>query len=338
MRPDVLGTMAVQHGLITRRQAIDCGLDTREVDRLVRTRIWVAVRRGVYAEARFVAGLTTRRAQRLLRDRAASLRISMPHVMSHDSAADELGLDILDPPTACTHVTRPGVVGSHLRHGVKHHLAPYDGGQVVEVNGRRALDPARTAADIAREHGEPFGVVAMDSALRAGTARSAIARAIDAMAYWPHVNRARTALDLADPGSDSVAETLGRELVTELGHGRPQTQLGLSDGGRTVFCDLRLDRHVFEVDGRVKYRPVADGGLAVVAPEQVLAEEKSRQDFVCGFKLGMSRIVWADYWGVRREMALRRFEREYLDTCARFGTSIEDLAPYLVRRPLRRSM
>jgi hypothetical protein len=208
----------------------------------------------------------------------------------------------------------------------------------VEVSGRRALDPARTAADIAREHGEPYGVVAMDSALRAGTARSAIARAIEAMAYWPHVNRARTALDLADPGSDSVAETLGRELVTELGHGRPQTQFGLSDGGRTVFCDLRLDRHVFEVDGRVKYRPVADGGLAVVALEQVLDEEKSRQDFVCGFKLGMSRIGWADYWGARRELALRRFEREYLDTCARFGTSIDDLAPYIVRRPPRRAL
>ena len=76
----------------------------------------------------------------------------------------------------------------------------------------------------------------------------------------------------------------------------------------------------------------------MVRPEQVLDDEKDRQDFVCGFKLGMSRIVWADYWGARRELALRRFEREYLDTCARFGTSIEDLAPYVVRRPPRRSL
>ncbi len=336
MRPDVLGLMTTQHGLITRRQAIECGVDPRGIDRLVRSGVWIAVRRGVYAEAGFVAALSARREKRLLRDRAASIRVSMPHVMSHDSAADELGLDILDPRTAYTHLTRPGVVGSHLRHGVKHHLAPYDDAQVVEVNGRRVLDPARTAADIAREHGEPYGTVAMDSALRLGVARSAIVAAIEAMVSWPYVNRSKTALDLSDPGSDSVAETLGRGLVTELGHSRPQTQFGLSDGGRTVFCDLRLGRHIFEIDGFLKYRRVEDGGLADVPPEQVLEDEKLRQDFVCGFKLGVSRIVWADFWGARRGAALARFEREYLDTCARFGTSIDDLAPYIVTRPPRR--
>ena len=55
----------------------------------------------------------------LTRDRAASLRIGRPHVMSHDSAALELDLAILRAEPRLTHVTRPGVVGSHLRHGVK---------------------------------------------------------------------------------------------------------------------------------------------------------------------------------------------------------------------------
>ena len=336
MRPDIKGTMGTQHGLITRRQAVAGGLEAREIDRLVRTGTWTAVRRGVYADSEYVASLTTARDRRLLRDRAASLRISMPHVMSHDSGADELGLEILDPPTGFTHVTRPGVVGSHLRHGVKHHLAPYAADDVVEVNGRRVLCPARVAVDIAREHGEPHGTVAMDSALRLGTTRSELESVIDRMTSWPNVNRTRTSLDLCDPGSESVFETLGRELVTELGFGRPQTQFGLSDGTRTAWCDLRLGRHVFEPDGRLKYRRPAEGGLADRDPEEVLWEEKLRQDWVCGFKLGMSRLVWADYWGARRPQALARLRREYLDTCDRFGTDIEDLEPYIITRPRHR--
>lgn len=75
--------------------------------------------------------------------------------------------------------------------------------------------------------------------------------------------------------------------------------------------------------------------MAVIDPNQVLWDEKQRQDWVCGFKLGMSRLVWADYWGARRAQTLERLRREYLDTCARFGTDIEDLRPYIIRRPPR---
>ena len=52
-----------------------------------------------------------------------------------------------------------------------------------------------------------------------------------------------------------------------------------------------------------------------------------------GFKTGVSRIVWADFWGDRRTYALERLRREYLDTVARFGDSIADLEPYRIRRP-----
>ena len=37
----------------------------------------------------------------------------------------------------------------------------------------------------------------------------------------------------------------------------------LTDGRRTVWCDLRVGRHVVDLDGHLKYRPVAVGGLAV---------------------------------------------------------------------------
>ncbi len=333
MNPTVLGIMAAQHGLVTREQAVAAGMAPERIDRLVRHGDLVAVRRGVYAESAFVASLTTYRDQRLLVDRAACLRIGRPHERSHDSAAHELDLAILRPHTPMTHVTRPGVVGSHLRHGVKHHLAPYVAERVVRVGGVGVLGPARTAVDIAREHGLRAGVVAIDSARRSGTSLAELDAEVALMKSWPHVTVVREAVELSDPDSDSVGETLTREVVTELGFGRPQTQFGLSAGGRTAWCDLRLGRHVFEFDGKVKYQRVDEGGFAIASAEEVVWREKQRQDWVCGFKLGMSRVVWDDLFGVAREVALQRLRREYLDTCRLFGESIDDLTPYLARGP-----
>ena len=333
MNPTVLGIMATQHGLVTRSQAVAAGMAPERVDRLVRHGDLVAVRRGVYAEAAYVASLGRYRDQRLLVDRAACLRISRPHERSHDSAAHELDLAVLRPRTPMTHVTRPGVVGSHLRHGVKHHLAPYVADRLVEVGGIRVLGPARTAVDIAREHGLRAGVVAIDSARRAGTTLAELDIEVALMRSWPYVTIVREAVDLSDPDADSVGETLTREVVTELGFGRPHTQFGLSAGGRTAWCDLRLGRHLFEFDGKVKYQRVDDGGYALASADEVVWREKQRQDWLCGFKLGMSRVVWDDLFGLARERTLDRLRREYLDTCRRFGESIDDLTPYVARGP-----
>ena len=333
MNPRVLGIMATNHGLITRKQAVTAGMSPERIDRLLRRGELVAVRRGVYAEKAYVESLTKFRDRRLLSDRAASMRISRPHEMSHDSAAHELDLPILRPAVPMTHVTRPGVVGSHLRHRVKHHLAPYAPDRVLTVGGIRVLGPARTGLDIAREHGLRAGVVAIDSALRAGTTLTELELELALMRSWPEVTIAREAVDLSDPDTDSMGETLTRELVTELGYGRPETQFGLTADGRTAWCDLRLGRHLVEFDGKVKYQRVDEGGYALASAEDVVWREKQRQDWLCGFKLGMSRVVWDDHFGAARELALERLRREYLDTCRRFGDSIDDLTPYLARGP-----
>jgi hypothetical protein len=308
------------------------------VDHLVRSGAWVAVRRGVYALKRHWESLDAYRGRPLLEARAASAAMLKPHVMSHDSAALELDMDILLPKPVLVHVTRFGDLGGRTDHGVKHHLAPFTPEQVVFVGGRPVLNAARTAIDIAREHGEMHGIVAADSARRLGVTDAEFAEVLSGMRSWPFVTVARSVVDLSDPGSDSVGETLGRHLVLQLGIGRPQTQFGLTDGGLTVWCDLRVGRHIFEFDGRLKYRPVSEGGPASKKPDEILWEEKQRQDFVTSFKLGMSRIVWDDLWGRRREVTKARLMREYLDTCARFGENIDDLAPYIVRgeRPRRR--
>lgn len=337
MNAIVLGHLHAQRGLVRRDQALAAGMTEVEIDRAVRTGHWVSVRRGVYALQSTVADAVERGAKQRLLDDAACLRIGRDHVRSHESAGLVLGMGLLLPSPCLTHVTRSTVHGSRHEFGVKHHVAPYAPGDVVEVDGVRCLGIARTAADIARVHGHPYGVVAFDSALRMGVSLAQLEAVLETMPCWPRIRTARAELELADAGAESVHETMARMLVIELGRGRPETQFGLTDGSREVWCDLRLDRHVFEPDGAIKYRPPTAGGVATKPPEEVLWDEKRRQDFITGFKLGTSRIVWSDYWGTARMRARARLDREYRDTCRRFGTDISDLAPYRIVGARRRA-
>jgi hypothetical protein len=195
------------------------------------------------------------------------------------------------------------------------------------------LGRARTAIDIAREHGNPAGIIAVDDARRHGVTLNDLSRVLAGMPCWPFKVTAREAVEESDPDADSILETLGRLLVTELGHGRPQTQFGLTAGGRTAWADLRLGRHLFECDGRVKLRSVSDGGVATTGPDDVLWEAKLRRDWMQGFRLGMSVITWVDVLGPGRRAALARFDREYLATCAAIGTDITELAQFRPRGP-----
>lgn len=286
----------------------------------------VRLRRGVYVESSAWHALDPHREQPLLRVVAAMRTLRCcDYVLSHDSACLVHGLGVPNPTTAQVHVTRRKVHGDRDRSGVKHHLAPYDERQVVVVGGLRVLDLARTALDMAREHGLVAGVATCDAVLRRGVTRAQLAQARATMWCWPGSRTMDAALDLADAGAESWLESEGRVLVDSLGIGRPETQFGLTDGSRTAWCDLRVGRHVFEIDGRVKYR-----GTHSQDPERTLWAEKQRQDFVTGFKLGMSRITAHDCRD-GRDAARRRLLREYRDTCERFGTDVADLAPYVLR-------
>jgi len=314
-------------GLVTRRHAIKHGMLGAEINQLVRRGEWVALWRGVYTLAEHWNGLDEYVGRPLHRARAASAHLLTPHVMSHDSAALELGISVLDAPSQPVHVTRFGVVGSKHRHGVKHHRAPFTSQQLVELDdGRMTLDAARTVADIARDRGFEAGLVAADSAMGTGVSRETLWAAVEAMTCWPFVLVVRRVVTLADSGADSAGETLTRSLLLELGHS-PQTQFGLTAGRRCVWCDLRVGRHVIEFDGRLKYG--VEGG----ADPRRLWEEKQRQDFVQSYRLGVSRVVWADLAPTRRAETKRRLDREIRATHDLFGSDITDLAAFRPTSP-----
>ncbi|TCJ29908.1 type IV toxin-antitoxin system AbiEi family antitoxin domain-containing protein [Nocardioides jejuensis] len=335
MYADIRALMAQQHGLIARRQAVSRGLPPGDVDRLVRTGAWVAVRRGVYAEAALWSELDPRRGRPLLVARAVTLSAHKPHVWSHDTAGHAWGLAMLDPATSLTHVTRRDVRGDRTDSGVKHHGAAFDPGQVVQVDGARVLDLARTAVDIGREHGFAHGLVACDSALAAGATRAELVSALATMACWSGTVAARAAVEIADADADGPGESLTRGLLIRAGEPEVETQFGLRRDGRTVWCDLRVRRHIIEFDGRVKYRSISNGGVSG-DPEVALWEEKKRQDFVQSFRLGVSRVTWAhvqpDTWRATGE----RLVREIAATDRLFGGDIADLSPFILPKSARR--
>ena len=321
--------MDSQHGLITARQLTAAGLTANDVRSLLRAGSILRVRHGVFVDRDAWEGMDPFRQRPLLHIRAATMTLtSTSYAFSHDSSAIVLGMGAPDPRSALVHISRRKVHGDAVRAGVKHHLAPFRGTDLEHVEGLRVLGRARTALDMVREHGRAHGLAACDAALRAGVPRSALLDVLSTMECWPHSRCMRWCVEHADPLAETYLESLVRDFVLELGIGRPELQFGLTDGHQTAFADLRVKRHLFEADGLLKY---AEDNPSGEVPSAVLLAEKQRHDFLTGFKLGSSRVTNVDLFAGRRA-ALRRVAREYADTCARFGTQVDDLAPYRVER------
>jgi hypothetical protein len=176
------------------------------------------------------------------------------------------------------------------------------------------------------------GAAAIDAVRRRGVTTTDRERELAPMVHWPGLVEANEALWFSDPGAGSIGESLLRILLAELDLGPIQTQFELRDSTGCARCDLRIGRHVFEFEGLVKLLGRDPAGLADRPAVEILAARQARQNWVCGFRLGMSHVTWDELWVARREHTARRLRREYLATAARFGSSIDDLAPYVVRR------
>lgn len=316
---------AANHGLLTRAQALDAGMSPLSIKHALVTGALVSVRHGVYALGDVWGALDEFGGRQLLQARAAIRTMRREWVASHDSSAHAHRLPILVPPDAHVHITRPGFTGAWTKAGVKHHLARFSDDQVIDVDDLRVLDLPRTAVDMAREHGTPYGEIACDAALRRGVTRAQLEAAVAVMDHWPYVERTRDAVSFADPGAESLVETLGRILVASLGMGDMETQFPARlENGRVMWGDIRVGCHLFECDGLGKYVSVARGGFAERPAEEVVWEEKKRERLLHRIGLGTSRIIAADYFNPRRDEVLARMRAEVEDTVARFGPRLPE--------------
>lgn len=324
------------HGLITTRAALSAGLTPRDIERLVRSGRWIVVRRSVFVEREIWEAADIWSDRPRLASRAVNLTLGHPRAFSHDSAALEHGLPLIGVPEF-VHVTRTDVTGSRRRHGVVQHGATFDASTVSTVDGLPVLPLARTAVDIAREHGYAAGLVAMDGALRLGVDRSELSLVRECMARWPGITSADAAVRDADPGAESAGESLSRILVTALGIGPIRTQFPvLLEDGTTAWLDLLVGCHAFEFNGKIKVQSAASGGVATKHAEEVAWSAQKRDRLIRALGLGISNIIWEDVT-TGTSAAHRRLLQEYRQTEARFGALLSPtLEEYAARMEVQR--
>lgn len=317
-----LRALALSHGgPFTRQEALRCGYTDRELKTLTGHRgAWVVLRRGVYAEREAWETLDEDGRYSLL-VRGTALVTASAAAFSHGSAAALLGMPLRPRWREVVHLTRPDVHGGRGERGVRHHRSALPAWQVDRVGELLVTTAARTGLDLARDSGFEDGVVALDAALRRGATHEECRRVLLGWQHWPGVARARRALDFADPGAENPGESILRVVVGELCLGEIETQFRVTDGVRTAYADLRVERHLFEFDGQVKYRRAAAGGVADRPPEEVVWEEKQREDWLRRVDggYGVSRVVWSELFGAQRRRTQARLREEFAGTMRRFG-------------------
>lgn len=321
MDPRVTAAFAAT-GVLNRYELLDLDISPPEIRRMLRTGELQRLRRGVYTTAETWEAADEYVERPRLLARAAISQMRRGWLLSHDSAAHELGLPILKPKDPLVHVTRPGFTNAWTENGVKHHLARFAERQVVEVNGMRALDLARTAVDIARERGRRHGLVACDGAMRRGVTRRELQAAVAPMAHWPGSRAARWAVGKADPGAENPNESLARELVLDAGIGEPETQFPVQTDDGVRWCDIRVGNLVVEAHGGIKYLAPDDGGVAVRPAGEVVFEERKRERLLSAAGLIVCNLYWEDYWGARRQAATRRLRADHAESVRRFGPEL----------------
>jgi hypothetical protein len=136
----------------------------------------------------------------------------------------------------------------------------------------------------------------LDAALhRHLVAPAALVAALDRMAGWPGVPRARRAVEFADPRPMSVGESRSRVAMARCGVARPVPQWTVvaPGGGGLGTADFGWpDRGVAgEFDGFVKYGRLLHPGQV---PADVVFAEKRREDRMRTVLRGFVRWVWAD--------------------------------------------
>jgi len=255
---------------------------TTEVAAHVRSGEWLRARVGAYVEP--LAAAPSSGAQRhlaLARLVAIREQLTIPYVLSHESAALIWGLPLLRPP-AQTHLvqrTNPNRrdAGDVIRHVID---VPNDHRTIHRGHPVTTLE--RTVVDCALTLGVHGGLVVADAALHVGADRARCLAILDGMAGRRGVVVARSLLELADDGAESPGESSARFVLLRAGLPAPETQIGIRTDLGAFWVDMgwREWRLLAEYDGRAKYEANGSASEAVV-------QEKRRQEAIeaCGWRV-----------------------------------------------------
>jgi hypothetical protein len=276
--PPLLAVAATQRGVFTSKQAYSHGHTQKEIQRLREHHLF-SIRRGVYAWLDDFAAATPLEQHRM-RVAALTLSLTAPGVLSHQSAAAELDLDLLDVDLTRLHVTRPSGAGSRIEAGVVHHAGELPEHHVL-MRGEGEM-PTTTMARAAIDVGlttDRFEcmLAALDSALHNGASRDEIDEVFDLCRGWPGARMLSGALSLADGRADNPGESWSRAILIGAGLAPDDLQTAIYDAdGPIGWVDFRWKGVIGEFDGKLKYR--VPEGANVDQAAAALWKEKRRED------------------------------------------------------------
>jgi hypothetical protein len=259
------------------------------------------IARGAYVETPLWTQLGQRE-RYLLRIRAVAATRRRSMVLSHWSAAAIHGLPIVGAwPTAVHTIVGP-VSGGRSRNGVVKHALALDDQDVAEVDGLLVTSVARTVLDMAISADPLTAVATADRALLVDRfhRRPPLASREDLVDVWNRAmpfrghRRAEHVIEFGETRAESALESVSRVNMWVSGCPRPVLQQSFSDAdgyiGDTDFFwpDLQL---AGEADGAVKYlNEEMRGGRSA---EQVVLDEKDREDRIRALRTGMTRWGWS---------------------------------------------
>lgn len=309
MHPDVWRLLEAQKGVASVAQLGRVGCSRYAVDRLVRQRQLVRLRRDVLvAEPVWSAAEPWQR--HAIRARAVMQSLNPDGTraiaLSHHSALalHELAIFGGDQRVHLVRTDRQrgrsdGVIQVH---------APVAPASVTIVDDLPVVVPALSALQVAGSFGGCAGLVAADSALHGGAAtQQDLAEAFDGHNFGAGVSAARLVLALADGRIESAGESWARWVMRSCGLPEPTPQVLIRTGyGFAARVDFLFEeqRTIVEFDGMLKYR----------SPEDVKAE-KVREDRLRSLGYEVVRLTWED---LRRP---DRVKRLVVDAFARAARS-----------------
>lgn len=301
-----------RRGYFTRAEFLDSGYTDRDLRNAVRAGLLKRLRHGVYVYRAEHEKLSPEQ-QHVVLVRSVADKLGTTVAVSHQSACATHGLAMYGHPLDKVHVTRLDGSAGRTEHGIVHHV-----GQVVtdddieEIDGMLVTRPARAVFEASTVGTVEAAIVVMDSGLHHEVVtEQELIDLTGRLWNWQGARGAQYALSLADSRSASPGESRSRYLFRRAGLPIPQLQVPIYDAdglliGYSDFGWLEY-HHLGEFDGRIKYGGIPGDRRS---PQQIVFDEKRREDAMRSQLLGMSRWTWADIDPEREHRTAQRVAAE----------------------------
>ncbi len=315
-RAHALGPLTAVRPFFLRSEALDQGHTDKSLRSLVRAGVIRRVRHGTYVVGAEWAALD-RDQRHVVLAKAVMARLTGV-ALSHVTAALTHGMDVWGPglDLDLVHVTRTDGASGRTEAGVAHHECFSTDQDLVDVDGLPIVTPARAALETALLSGVEGGLVTVDSGLRRRLFTvDDLERQAGLMRSWPGALPLQLVRRLADPLSESLAESRCRHLFWRLGLPAPVSQHPVYDATGTFLGRVDFawpeQRLVVEFDGAVKYDGLLRPGETA---NQAVVREKRREDRIRAAGWTVIRLCWADLAQPSRVAALLRPHFSRLDS------------------------